>query len=804
MLQTWFKIFVRNSKKNWLNIFINTLGLTLGLAVLLLVLLYFNDEKSYNETNPYKKDLYRLIHKKSNSDNYWFWATDIEGDIYKEHFPEIEEVYFSADRYRKTLIKRGSKEVYTEKIVLGEPNFFDFFPFDITKGNAEAFKTARNNIALSEERAKLFFGNTNPIGKTVELYDRVFLVTTIYKITGKHYFMPDAVIQYKKPYRQKWKFFYGTLFLKSKSNLNNKEFEEKVKDVWINLRMTEAAKKKNMTLEAYLEKYGVIKTEFEPIQNIRLQTKCDDAGPEGKGNYQLIILLLFLAILLLIISAVNVVNLSIASTRQRAKEVGIKKTLGLSKLQIALQYGLEIFCVCFISLVLAILIVEIILPNFNHFMEKDISIFNFQILSKIGIVNLLISLIIGSIPALYLSNFKTIEVLKGNISRGKQGVLARKVMLGLQFLISGFFLIGSIIITKQVNHIIDKELGFNADQVVMLYFYDKHNKQDKYQLAKKEFLKHKNIENVTSNSYLIGGGDNDIAGLSYNDEKVQAFINSMDYNFLDFMEIDILKGRNLNASIASDSIENVLINETLAKKLRINDDPLGKKIHCGSASTPDKKFRVVGIVKDHHVANADAKIGPIIYLHWNAIAWKKKMITHMLIKVKPNNISQTLKDVEAFWNNNIDPGYPFEPKFLDERFAKTFEKHQNQKVLFFILTSIVIVIALLGLFALATLTIQQRLKEVAIRKTLGASVKEIIIPLVKEFIIITIIASLFLLPLAYYFGQSWLNNFAYRIDMPFAPYIITPIVLILLVFFVVGIKAFNATKVDLIKYLKYE
>jgi len=212
----------------------------------------------------------------------------------------------------------------------------------------------------------------------------------------------------------------------------------------------------------------------------------------------------------------------------------------------------------------------------------------------------------------------------------------------------------------------------------------------------------------------------------------------------------------------------------------------------------------VGVVKDHHVTDVDAKIGPVIYVHWNTIAWKTNMITDMQVKVSPNNIQETLKDVERFWNDTIEAGYPFEPEFLNERFAKTYKGHQNQKTLFFILTGIVILVALLGLFALATLTIQQRLKEVAIRKALGASIKEIIVPLMKEFIIITVVASVFLIPLAYYFGQNWLNNFAYRIDVPIVPYIITPIILVFMVFIVVGVKAYNATKVDLIKYLKYE
>lgn len=805
MLQTWLKLFFRNSKKNWLNLIVNISGLMLGFAGLLIVLLYFNDELSYNRLNPEKNEIFRVIHKMSDGD-IWATSTNIEGLKYKEDIPEIKDYYLSSGWYDNSLAKVNDKELYTRGILKGEPNFFDFFPFKIVEGNATTFKQARNNIALSQKQAKIFFGNESAIGKSVELAGRIFTVTTVYIIEGKHFFMPEMVIQYEKKLSDPhWGNFSRALFVKTIKNPEIADLEEKALAVWYENEVLPSAKKEGITPEKFMEKYGTTPV-FEPIEDIRLKTISDDPGPEGSGNYQLILIMLSLSILLIIISCVNFINLSIASATQRAKEVGVKKTFGLSKATLIRQYALEIVFQSFIAFMLSLLLVELILPYFNHFMNKEISILEIDLLVKVGLLAIVISLLIGIIPAIYLSKFKSVEVLKGNISRSKKGVLARNIMLGLQFLISGFFLTGSIIINKQVGYMIAKDLGFKGDQVVMVSMNKNKDRYKNYLLAKNELIKHPNIEAITSNSFIIGGGSSSSTNFNYKDISVQTNANSIDYNYLDVMNIKLVKGRGLQEEIASDTIKNILINETLAKALHIYDDPIGKKLSAGfqGDNNDGQNLQVVGMVKDYHITGLDGKIPPTAFMHWNSFDWMRRNFWTIQFKINPDNVKETLGVIEEYWKENIEQGYPFNPVFVDKRFARTYQKYQKQQTLFFILTSIVIMISLLGLFALATLTIQQRLKEVAIRKTLGASVKEIMFELVKSFLKITIIASIILIPIAYYFMQNWLDNFVYRIDMPIWPYIATPVVLVVLVFVVVGVKALNATKIDLIKYLKFE
>lgn len=804
MLQTWFKIFFRNSKKNWLNILVNILGLTVGFAGLLLVLLYLNDEQSYNASNPKANEIYRVIHKMSDGD-VWDSSTNVEGPKYVESIPEIEDFYLSDGWYGSFVVKIDGKEIYTRDMLRGNASFFDFFPHEIIEGSVNTFKEVTTNAAISEEQAKIYFGNKSAIGKTITFKNRSYVITTVYKIHGKHYYMPKVVTQFKEHPEGHWGSFSNNLFVKTSKGAVLEEITKKANNVWYTNAIIPQAKKDGISPEEFEEKYGTTII-LEPLKDIRLKTIADEAGPEGKGNYQLIIVMLSLSVLLIIISCVNFINLSIASATQRAKEVGVKKTLGISKLALVRQYALEIVFQGIIAFVLSLVLVELILPSFNDFMRKEISILNLELLSKVASLAILVSIVVGFIPAIYLSKFKAVEVLKGNISRSKEGVFARNIMLGIQFLISGFFLTGSLIIYYQVDYIMNKDLGFNGDQIITVSLNEYDDRYKKYELIKKELIKHPNIDVVTSNSFTIGGGSSNSTNVDYNGISVQTNGNAMDFNYLQTMDIKLLKGRFLQESMASDTIKNVLINETLAKAFNIYDDPIGKKIKSGygGSDTKDGKFEVVGMIKDYHILGMDSKIPPTMLMHWNTFDWMKQNFWRIQFKIKPNNVPETLKYIEKYWKENIEQGYPFNAQFLNKRFARTYAKYQKQKTLFLILTTVVIIISLLGLFALATLTIQQRLKEVAIRKTLGASIKEIMFELIKSFLKITLIASVALIPIAYYFMENWLENFVYRIDMPILPFIITPIVLSILVFVVVGLKAYNATKIDLIKFLKFE
>lgn len=804
MLQTWIKLFFRNSKKNWLNLVVNISGLTLGFAGLLIVLLYFNDELSYNDWNPNKNEIYRVANT-SRSNGIWFTSTCAEAILFKSDIPEVEETVLISPFYRSRVLIDGETKVYTEKMTQTEPNFFDFFPFKIIDGSTAKFAENRKHIALSKTLATKFYGKRSPIGEMVKIDGKDLIIACVYEVPGNSHYESELLMQFPTPFELHWGNFQNELFCKLSKGANIDEVRQKMNNVIIDKNVKPQLAENNMTLEEVREKFGIMEVLLEQLSTIRLHHKANHAGPGGKGNYQLLLVLLGLSILLIVISCVNFINLSTASASQRAKEVGVKKTLGLSKNQLILQYVFEILLQGLLALLFGLILVEFLLPYFNQFMDTNITLLNGEILLKLIGIAIVTSIVIGSIPALYLANFETIEVLKGNFSRSKKGIIARNIMLGLQFLISGFFLIGVLVIYNQMAYMINKDLGFTKEQTLVVNVYNIGDEYKKYELLKSTMTNHENIAEISTSMFVPGDGNVNGTSIRYEDESFNSSSNTVDYNYIDFAEITVLKGRTFSDAFASDTVSNILINETTAKRLGIYNDPIGKKVRIGWQPDEDERqLEVIGMIKDYHFDGFDVKIDPMFLIHWKTFPMTKRWVNNIQFKVKTGDISQTIADISTFWKENIDDKYPFSYKFLDQRFAETYEKYEKQQAMFLILSTIVIIISLLGLFALATLTIQQRLKEVAIRKTLGASVKEIIFQLVKSFLKITLIAVVVLLPVSYYLMQGWLDNFVYRIDMPVWPYIVTPIVLLLLVFVVVGVKALNATKIDLIKYLKFE
>lgn len=804
MLQTWFKIFFKNQQKNWLNILINVLGLTLGLAGLLIVLLYLKEEKSYNQWNSNKDNVYR-VNIKHKANGTWFVANAGQYIHYKNDIPEVENTLMIDNNYKSKVVLFENKTEFSKKVLVTEPYFFDFFPFEITSGTVSKFLESRKNIALSDSFANRLFKEENAIGNIVKIDDTDYVVTCVYKIAKNTHVEPELLIQFDQPFEVHWGNHNNELFCKVKEGTNLKALKEKMDNILINKLYKPEAESGNISLEVYEERFGFNEVVLDKLDTIYLQNTAGRAGPSGTGNYQLLMVLLGLSILLIIISCVNFINLSIATATQRAKEVGVKKTLGSSKQQLFIQYILEILLQGLISFLLALVIVELILPYFNEFVNKDISILDITSLSTLFCVTIFVSLFVGSIPAIYLANFKTVEVLKGNISKSRKGNLARNIMLGVQFLISGFFIISIFVINNQIEFMMNKDLGFSKEQTIALTMYSiEGNKFKKYKLAKEILTKDEDIIDITSSIFVPGGGFVNGTGLYYKDISFNSASNSIDLNYLDFAELEILKGRGFSEKFASDTINKIIINETTAKRLGIYENPIGKKVRIGWEEDEDPDLEIIGMIKDYHFDGFDNKIESMFLVPWKTFDFSKGWIPAVQFKLKGGNIDKTIAKIEKFWRANIDTKYPFTYEFLDKKFANTYEKYKKQQTMFLILSIIVVVIALLGLFALATLTIQQRLKEVAIRKTLGASVKEIMYQLIKSFLKITVTSAVFLLPIAYYFMQNWLDNFVYKIDMPIWPFLITPIILVCLVFLVVGLKAFNATKVDLIKYLKFE
>lgn len=453
--------------------------------------------------------------------------------------------------------------------------------------------------------------------------------------------------------------------------------------------------------------------------------------------------------------------------------------------------------------------VELFLPSYNKFLNKEIRLNDFRLFLYTGLLLIVFSLISGLIPALYLSNFKPINTLKGNFARSKSGVFLRNSILTLQLIISSFFIICSLIIHTQVKYMMNKDLGFKGDQAIQINFkkgnWENNFNVNKYRRLKIELSKIPGVTDVTGSVNSLGSGtaNASIVKLSTDTTKtVQTMLGGIDENFLNFYNVKFLSGRDLDWKKASDTINGAVVNETFAGRLGYNTKTaLGKEFFTGWDGK--KKYKILGVVKDINYAGVEQSVMPIVYFNYDR-NWIKNNMQNVQIKISKNDINGTLERIKEFWMTKAEPGYPFDYEFVDKQFAKTFEKFQKQQTLFTTLNIVVLVIALLGLFALSSLLIEQKLKDVAIKKTLGADEKTIVWDLTKRFLLICVIAVFISIPFGYYAMNEWLKDFAYRIDMPIWPYVLSLFLLLILTFLVVSFKAYRATKINLVKYLKYE
>lgn len=810
MIQNWIKIAFRSYRKNLLFTMINILGLTIGMVGIILVSLYWNDELAYNQWNPNKDEVYAVSHRFnwSGKETYLSSSAVPEGPAIRENFPEVED-FMACSWPRNGIVTTGNKSMFLEDYLPATSNFFDFFPFEFLYGTPKNSLTDLQSIVISEDWMNQLYDGENPVGEKLKIGEKEYIIKGVYRIPGVSSVAPKAVIPMDWNKRisedgDNWRTYQLGIYLKVKKETDVKALEEKIqKEIILKNAVEPFAKSQNMTVEEYISNNGDALTSLDRLSDIRLFGKGPGSGGAIKGNINMLYILTGLSLLIMILSAFNYINLATASAVKRAKEVGVRKSLGASKAKLIFQFIAENLIVCLFSLLLALAVSEILLPYFNDYFDKDLKLYNSKIYLSLLIILIVTTLISGLVPAIYLSNFQPLKVLKGNFSRSRHGIIIRNSLLGLQFLVSLFFLIAGLVIYLQVRFMTNKDLGFKGDQIIAVGFSG-GNAFKKYELVRQEFKKIPGVTEVSAGFQIPA-----MANYVGNDAKSEktgktvdlALSGAMDFDFVNMLNLQIVDGRNLSEKYASDTISNVLVNETLAKQLNLSH-PVGEKFHYNATK---QELKIVGVVKDYYVYGFQAEIEPVIYFHWNTIPWTKNQLNYVLIKISPDGMNKTLDEIEKRWKSEIEPeGYPFQYHFIDQEFANTYKESQRQQNLFFLLTIIAISIALLGLFGLISLVTEQRMKEISIRKVLGASQNNLIRLIGKQFLIIGIIAFIVCVPITYYLLQKWLEDFAYRIEIPVWPFAFALILLLVLMLLIIGIRARYAMKVSPVKYLKYE
>jgi putative ABC transport system permease protein len=800
MIQNWLKVFVYHFKQHKLFSILNVLGLSIGISGLIFAILYWNEEQSYNEWNPEKDKVYEVINDLGDSGK-WAWNVAPTAPILEASSKNIESYCYYTAWYSEEILSYNGKKEMIKKIGAAESNFFSYFPFEFIAGNPKTAIQDQSSIAVSEAVAKLFFKDENPIGKQLIYDGKPYAVRGVYRIPGKSSMAPDVMLYLKMDKNsESWGDFNYGLMLKVNSPEKAVAVAKEIEAIYYEHRIRKEAKNMGISEQDFIKKYGKITVSLTSLAKARLGDQISGLV-EGKGNYQFLIIMMGLSVLILVLSIVNYVNLATANAIKRAKEIGIRKIIGATKKQIVWQFIFETVLVVCVALILSLMIVELTLPYYNSFLQKDLQLIGSQFYLQLLLIVVVVIALAGIFPSVYVSNFETLKVLKGNFGRSKNGVWLRNGMLILQFCIATFFIIGSYIVYQQVNYMTNKELGYKGDQVLTIPYRSKRDGADfaRYKTIQQELQKIKGIKGVGAGTFnFSGNGATSSTGFTYNDNPIQAQNMGIDFDLLKMLNIKLLQGRELTPELASDTINSMLINKTTWEKMG-EKDPVGKEIEWNGS-----KLKVVGIVDDFHLYGLQREIPPMVFFHIKTIPWMQTNINRIYIKVDPQNMDQTIAGLEKFWTQKVDTEYPFKYDFVDKEYARTYETYVKQRNLFSLLNIVVITIALFGLFALASYSIERRIKEIAIRRTLGAETGMLLKNLSTQYIIFCVIGFILAAMPAYYLLNKWLEDFAFRISITILPFIIGFVVLLSLTLLIVLSKAYQATRIDILKYLKYE
>jgi putative ABC transport system permease protein len=807
MLKNWINIFIYHIKNNKLFTALNVLGLSIGIAGLIFAILYWNDEQSYDQWNPNKDNIF-LVANQMDATTYWASSSAPIGPAIKEINPEVASYCYLSGDYDNEIIRFNNKKVQSDKIIAAQKNFFEYFPYSFIEGNSKTALPDINSICLSQDLTAQLFGNETALGKQVVLKGKNLIVTGVYKLDKKSAYNPSCVVNFMderlKGNAQAWGDFQFVLLLKLKNPSEQKRVTQNLQKIYFENMTSRYAKNQGISPEEFIKKYGEVKPCLESLSSIRLHTKTGGLA-EPKGNYQFLLIMVGLSVLILILSIVNYVNSATANAVKRAKEVGVRKIIGASKTAIVKQFIFETAVIALLSILISLVIVELSLPYYNAFLEKSLALQSSQFYLQLVVIFVITVILAGIFPAVYVSNFESLKVLKGNFGRSKSGVWLRNGMLIFQFAVAAFFIVGSYVVYEQIDLMNSKDLGFNGKQILNISYRNIYgegitNKDrfERYTIIKNQLQHIKGVQQVSSAGFVLGNGARSVISYHYKDLNIDGSNMPIDFGLLEMMKIKIVKGRSFNPEFAQDTISSMLINET-ALKLLNEKDPIGKKVHWNGLDAI-----IVGVVKDFNVGNPGEPIPPMSFFHFKTVPWFTANLNNIYITADPKTMQQTIAGIENLWIKKVDPDYPFVYDFVDKQYKRSFSSYVKQKNLFSLLNIIVITIALLGLFALASYSIERRMKEIAIRKTLGAETNVLLKELCKQYILFSVVGFLIALFPAYYLLNKWLENFSYRITISIYPFLIGFTALLVLTLLVVLSRAYQATKVDVLKYLKYE
>ena len=794
MLKNYLKIAIRNLTRNKVFSVINIAGLSLGLTCCMLIVLYTKDEVSFDRFQKNKHQLYRIQATISDeNETRTIGSTNaIHGPAFKEEIPEIQEV--TRAQSSSFVSKKGS-DLLNENILFADDNFFRVFSLPLLSGDPKTVLSDVHSIVISENVAKKYFNTTDAVGRTLNLkIDQRFEPFTVSGVAKNcpqnSSIQFESVISFKfqesRGWTDKeWLGFYMNTFVLLNQNSNPATIISKLNNVFKSKSAEEISKIKDFKQK--------ISFGLQPFLSIHLDKESGDLrnGLDHGSSPIYSYILSGIAIFILLIACINFVNLTVARSLKRSKEIGIRKVVGSQRKQLIFQFLGESFLLSFIAFSLAILLTQFVLPTFNELANKQLAL-SYLLDSKLvfGYVALFLmtGLIAGFYPALVLSGFSPAHTLY-NRTKLKQKNYLTKGLVVFQFALSVCLVIGTLVIYSQFRYLTNKDLGYNDKNLMSFSLGRGENRKDILAAVKQE------LENTTGIKTVAAfNGNYNGTGAKIDKGEIAFGYIGVDDNFLTALEIPLLKGRNFSQSFSSDPAQSVIVNEAFVKEAHWKD-PIGKDV---SFEWKNQTYKVVGVIQDYHFASLKEKIKPLLLTQDPNYG-----LGTVYIKLNTADIPETIKKVERIFKKYV-PLAPFEYKFEDATNLKRYEAEAKWKEMITLAAVLSIFVSCIGLFGLATFNAETRVKEIGIRKVLGASVASITTLLSLDFVKLVLVAIVVALPISYYSVNSWLQNFPYRIEISWWYFTLSAVLAVSVAILTVGFQSIKTAMMDPVKSLKSE
>jgi len=787
MYKSYFKIALKQLQKNTTFSVINISGLAIGMAAVMLLLLWIQNEMSYDRFHTKGDRIYELWNKAKWDDKLECWPVTpkVAAKTLRQNFPEIEKV-IRVDWPSNRLLIAGNKRLFAYGHAV-DPEFLTTFSFPIIEGNKNTVLQNPNSFLITPKLAEKLFGKENPIGKIITFEDKTQL--TITGIIDN----PPNNTRFDFEYLIPWKF--TELKDGEENNWNNNSTH-----TYVLLKENASIDKMQQKIKTLRKDYSNVEDDYEmfiyPCKKWRLYSSFQNGIEDGQGKIQMVKLLGIIAAFLLVIACINFMNLSTARSEKRAKEVGIRKTIGANKTDLIIQFLSETILLAIISFIIALLLVKICLPSFNTLSYKQL---NLDLTNPVFWINALVFIIItgilaGFYPAFYLSSFNPVQVLKGHFKSSYKAFLSRKFLVVFQFIFAIVLIVATIVVNQQIKHVVNRQTGYNNKNIIYHFLSADLNKN--YEIVKQELLSNNLAVSVTKTNAPITERWSDSWGFEWEgkdpNDRTDFDRYIVDDAIVKTAGLKLLQGRDFDLKKFPTDSNAIIINESTLKITGFKD-PIGKIIIDG-----EEPFHVIGLIKDFVINSPYEPTTPMMML-----GAKNGWFNVVHLRLNESTAAQDIKKIEQLFKK-YNPEFPFNFKYADEQYAKKFDDMQSVATLASIFAVLAIFISCLGLFGLAAYMAENKVKEIGVRKVLGASVLNITTMLSANFLKLVGIAFLIATPLAWYFMQKWLSDYQYRINIEWWVFLLAGGIAFIISLLTVSYQSLKAALSNPVKNLRTE